>query len=176
MARSRIVRRGSPSLKTWSGQSSPAFGQDLSGTAGLFSPGLKAFGTPNDEDLTILRTRGTWQVRSDDSDLTTETYQVALGVGLCTEEAALAGAIPLPFSNSDWDGWFIYQVMDLVAGRNGSAGSSALEGSQVIDSKAMRKIPSGQVLFLSTQIFSGFGAGARTFEEIIQLRGLLKTS
>jgi len=170
-------RSGSPSLKTWLGQVLPAFGTDVAGAAGTFSPGLKVFGGPSTVDATVLRTRGTWQIRSAVDTLSVEVFQVALGVGLCTTEAALAGAVPLPFDNPDWDGWFIYQVMDLMSGIDGPvAGQGIQEQTQIIDSKAMRKIPSGQVLFLSTQMFTGSGGAGNLFNEIIQVRSLLKTS
>jgi len=102
-----------------------------------------------------------------------DTFQMALGIGLCTTEAALAGAVPLPFDNPEWDGWFVYQVMTLLAIQDIT---SSAAGSMEIDSKAMRKIPSGQVLFLSTQIFTGAGGGGSVLNEIIQVRILTKTS
>jgi len=174
-----VVRRFSSrsrSLKTWLGQVSPAFGQDVTGALGTFSAGLKVFGGPNDEDRTILRTRGTMQVKSNAVLASNDvTLQAALGIGLCTTEAALAGAVPLPFDNPDWDGWFVYQVMDLRPTVVGSA-AEGFFGSMEVDSKAMRKIPSGQVLFLSTQLFTGSGGGGDLMNEIIQIRQLQKTS
>jgi len=99
-----------------------------------------------------------------------DVIQIALGVGLCTTEASLAGAVPLPFDNPEWDGWFVYQVMSMTG---------QVEISRVtmeIDSKAMRKIPAGQVLFLSTQMFTANGPGTDIIVQSIQLRQLLKTS
>jgi len=173
-----FVRRTTPSLKTWIGQAAgPAFGTDITAAAGLASPGLKVFGTPGVVDVTILRTRGEIMARGSGSGLFGETYQLALGIGLCTTEAAAAGAVPLPFDNPDWDGWFVYQVQSLLAQIDMVGTSELHQGSQMIDSKAMRKIPSGQVLFLSTQIFSGAGSsGGTAINEIIQARQLQKTS
>jgi len=175
MAR-RILRvgRGSRALKTWLGQALPAFGVDITGAPGTFSPGLKVFGTPGSEDVTILRTRGEWSAVIQGIAAGGEDYQIALGIGLCTTEAALAGAVPLPFDNPEWDGWFLYTVMST---QSPSGGMSEVQAAQSVDSKAMRKIPSGQVLFLSTQIFTGTGGIAgRTTLEIIQIRQLQKTS
>jgi len=167
----RFSGRRTPSLKTWLGQGVPAFGTDVTGPNGTFSAGLKVFGTPDAQDLTILRTRGALVANSDGS-LAAETYQIALGIGLCTTEAALAGAVPLPFDNPEWDGWFVYQVSSFA--QVGSIGdyTSQME----VDSKAMRKVPSGQVLFLSTQMFTGTGTGGILVNQIIQVRILLKTS
>jgi len=171
----RFTGRRTPSLKTWLGQTSPAFGVDIPGPAGTFSPGLKVFGTPNNVDVTILRTRGEFSVAFDGALPLGELYQIALGVGLCTTEASLAGAVPLPFDNPEWDGWFVYMVM----GFERSASSATTEtqfATMAIDSKAMRKIPSGQVLFLSTQVFTASGAGGFQCEQSIQIRLLQKTS
>jgi len=171
----RIVRRSTPSLKTWLGQNLPAFGTDVTPAAGTFSPGLKVFGGPGTEDVTILRTRG---FLSSASQATTFApgiqLSIALGIGLCTTEAALAGAVPLPYDNPEWDGWFVYQAIDFVE-RPDSATVNT-NASMIIDSKAMRKVPSGQVLFLSTQLFAASGAGGSTVNEVIQVRQLLKTS
>jgi len=164
-------RRSAPSLKTWLGQTSPVFGTDLTAGAGLFSPGLKAFGGPGDEDVTILRTRGQINaaiVTTDD----TQVFQFFLGMGLCTTEAALAGAVPLPGDNPEWDGWFVHQVM----GMGEFATATVIRSTQIIDSKAMRKVPSGQVFFLSTQVFTAVGSSGQVINESIQFRSLLKTS
>jgi len=167
----RIVRRRTPSLKTWLGQDVPAFGSDVSAGIGLISPGLKAFGSPGTEDVTILRTRGF--VTATVPQGTLDLVQFALGIGLCTTEAALAGAVPLPFDNPEWDGWFVYQVMGITQ----QAGQPGLAfGEMTVDSKAMRKIPAGQVLFLSTQLFTAGGAGGDVVTQSIQIRQLQKTS
>jgi len=172
MAHSRgFSGRRTPSLKTWLGQLLPAFGTDVAdATPGGFSPGLKVFGTPDVVDVTILRTRGRISAITTSAGGSAD-YMLALGIGLCTTEASLAGAVPLPFDNPSWDGWFVYQVMPVLA-----QGSGNPAGAMEIDSKAMRKVPAGQVLFLATQIFTGAGGVAQVFNEIIQVRQLQKTS
>jgi len=171
MAVKRFVRR-STSLKTWVGQSSPVIGSDVTAGSGGFSPGLKAFGGAGSEDATILRTRGAVGAWANNTAL--DGLQLAVGFGLCTTEAAAAGAVPLPFDNPEWDGWFVYMVLPFMP-----IGATAVTDSfvsMVIDSKAMRKIPSGQVLFLSTQVATANGAGGDTVIQSIQFRSLLKTS
>ena len=168
--RGRIVRR-TPSLKTWSGQEVPLFGNDSTGTSGLFSNGLVSFGTASDLDSTILRTRGEMMCNVSTAQGANDNYQYAVGLGLCTEEAAAAVAVPLPFDNPDWDGWFVYNVISLISVVDGN-----YTGRMTIDSKAMRKVPSGMVIFASTQIFTGSGSGGELGRQIVQLRGLLKTS
>jgi len=173
--RTFVTGRKSKSLKTWLGQAIPAFGTDLTAPGGAISAGLKAFGTPIGVDVTVLRTRGqlTATVGSGVSASSEEVYQIALGIGLCTTEAAAAGAVPLPFDNPEWDGWFVYQVAGFTAK---SGDQLILSASMDIDSKAMRKIPSGQVLFLATQTFTAVGVSASNIHQTIQIRQLQKTS
>jgi len=168
-----FTRRSTPALKTWRGQATPGFGTDVSGVLGAFSPGLKVFGTPFPEDETVLRTRGLLAATSGSLNFG-DLVLLALGIGLCTTEAALAGAVPLPFDNPDWDGWFVYQTMHITA-RSPITDPGSSE-SMIIDSKAMRKIPAGQVLFFSTQLFTAGGSGGNSVSEAIQVRALLKTS
>jgi len=173
--RRRIVPRSSRALRTWAGQPFPTFGVDIVPAAGLISPGLKAFGGILGTDVTILRTRGLLSAHSDSTLATPLALQIALGIGLCTEEAALAGAVPLPFDNPEWDGWFVYQVMGMDQNAS-SSNTLFVYNSMTIDSKAMRKQQAGQVLFLATQMFAGSGAGGGTITQVIQARILLKTS
>jgi len=159
-------------MKTWLGQLFPTFGSDVAGVTGTFSPGLKSFGGPDADDYTILRSRGEFACASSGGS-TGDLFLVALGFGLCTTEAAAAGAVPLPFENPEWDGWFNYVVLALQ--ETGST-PNAVSGRVTIDSKAMRKVPSGQVPFFSTQIFTAFSASGATVNEAIQARILVKTS
>jgi len=168
----RFVGRRTPSLKTWSGQGIPAFGTDLTGTSGNNSAGLISVGTPATEDITILRTRGA-VVAGLKGTGANETYLFALGLGLVTTEAAAVLAVPLPLDNPDWDGWFVYQTKGFEIYSDDQLAQRVI---MEIDSKAMRKIPSGQTLFLATQVFSGDGTSSLSIKQIIQLRGLLKTS
>ena len=164
-----------PALKTWAGQGTfSAFGSDLAGGAVSISSGLKVFGTPGTEDITILRTRGQFGAVSSLETLGTNQVQVAVGLGLCTIEAAAAGAVPLPFDNPDWDGWYFYKVANLI-GNPGGAGL-VYQANMEIDSKAMRKIQAGMVPFTATQMFTSFGAGGFTVNQTIQFRTLIKTS
>jgi len=173
----RFSGRRSPSLKTWTGQTAPAFGTDITGPGGTFSPGLKVFGPAQDTDYTVLRTRGNWFAKSDSLSLAIGNQtQIALGIGLCTAEAALAGAVPLPFENPDWDGWFLYTVMSLEGISAASGSVEGIENSETIDSKAMRKVQSGMALFLATQMFTAAGAGGDPINQSIQVRILAKTS
>jgi len=181
MARRFVRAQRAPGFKTWIGQGSPAFGSDLTAGSGLFSAGNKFTGGPSGEDVTILRTRGSMIFNTEASAaiLVNGNYSIAVGIGLTTTEAAVAGAVPLPYENPDWDGWFFYQTLALEPYIAELAGTqvNAYRAVMQIDSKAMRKHQAGMVLFLSTQVFSGFVgvAGINVFS-IISIRQLLKTS
>jgi len=164
--------RRTPSLKTWIASIPVINGTDTTGAAGVNSPGLKIFGTPGSEDQTILRTRGCWTANSGIGATVGQGLIVAFGVGLCTTEAAAAGAVPLPLDNPEWDGWMVYECMGLTPDLVGTD----LHGSGVIDSKAMRKQPSGQTIFLSSQMFSGTGGGGLPVTFNFMIRALIKTS
>jgi len=148
---------------------------------GTISPGLKFFGAASETDSTILRTRGSVSVVSSAAAAlgSGSTFSIAVGLGLITAEAAAVGAVPLPFDNPDWDGWFYYETRGLEAYNSGSAGTEfGYRAIWVIDTKAMRKVQSGMVLALATQLFSGSNTGAATatVNQIISARALLKTS
>jgi len=177
----RFVGRRSPSLRTWFGQTTPANGVDLIGPGVGFSAGNKFFGTTFDNDVTILRTRGSVgaQIVPETGVVPGNTLSMAVGIGLITEEAAVAGAVPLPYENPDWDGWFYYETAVFVPYNTGLP--NLLEGLRVqwkLDTKAMRKVQGGQVLALATQLYTGTGIGvaAVTVASIINIRALLKTS
>jgi len=171
-------RSGTRSLKTWLGQSTPAFGQELTATSGLFSPGQKFFGTPDSQDVTILRTRGSigFMMIAETTVAAGDSYSCAVGIGLTTAEAALAGAVPLPYENPDWDGWFYYESKVMEPYLGGQSGTGT--GYRVtwdLDTKAMRKVQAGNVLFLATQLFTGSGS-VQVVNSIINIRTLVKTS
>jgi len=99
---------------------------------------------------TVVRARGIISVNiSTDADL---EMVGAFGVGIVSTEAFGIGitAIPHPFRDADWGGWFVWQSfaqrMDAVT----QAG--ILQGALnfVIDSKAMRKVqPNETIVFVA---------------------------
>jgi len=185
MAHRRFVRSRSRSMKTWLAQIEPARGIDIMPidiTSGFFSAGNKFFGSPFVDDVTILRTRGSavFNMEANAGMTHEDAVSVAVGVGLVTEEAAIAGAMPLPFDNPGWDGWFYYQTVGFEHFNTGLVGTEVgIRASWEIDSKAMRKIQGGMVLALATQIAIGATASATSLVEVnsvISIRALLKTS
>jgi len=176
----RFAPRRSSSMKTWFGQTVPAIGVDITPASLAFSAGNKFFGTPFQTDVTILRTRGSAVFLQDASAGGTigDTLAVAVGIGLVTAEAAAAGAVPLPYDNPDWDGWFYYETHGFEAYTTGLSGSTnGLRANWTIDTKAMRKIQGGMVLALATQLVGGTAVNTGIgVDSIISIRALLKTS
>jgi len=102
---------------------------------------------------TVVRTRGPLSVRpnvySADVDIVG-----AFGVAVVSDQAFGIGitAIPGPFDDANWDGWFVWQSFsyrfELVDGTGDFyPASSEIE----IDSKAMRKISQNETIVLVMQ-------------------------
>ena len=96
--------------------------------------------------FTIVRTRGVFFARSDAA--VTETYNVAMGYAVVTEQASAIGitAVPTPDTDRDSDSWFVYEE---IANRLFVADATGMinDGMMIrFDSKAMRKVEDGQDL------------------------------
>ncbi len=101
-------------------------------------------------EQTIVRTRGELLVQNLITGTDLSGFRWAFGICIVTENAFGVGAtaIPGPFTDRSWDGWFVYFtgscfVGDVsVQGNNGLSAVSRL----VIDSKAMRKFKFSDVM------------------------------
>jgi len=96
---------------------------------------------------TIIRTRGLVSVNTT-SEADTEVVG-AYGMGIVTAQAFAAGAasIPGPFTDADWDGWFVHGYWSYRLELAGTAGTLLIDSVEMpIDSKAMRKINGSEVL------------------------------
>ncbi len=101
---------------------------------------ITAFGP----ESTIIRTRGHVMVTTDQSAATENVFG-AYGIAIVSEDAAVAGvaSIPSPYSNADWDGWFVHGYF-FASTRFADATGFTLEQGDgagfAFDSKAMRKL------------------------------------
>ncbi len=89
--------------------------------------------------FTIVRTRGTWLVTSD-QNAATESYFGNLGIAVVSEQAAAVGigALPTPATERGSD---LFLLLETWAGFfRFSAGSAVSEMPREFDSKAMRKV------------------------------------
>ena len=109
----------------------------------------------NLDGFTIVRIRGLL-----DMFLTTATangsgFVGAFGIGIVTDAAFAVGitAVPTPLTEIEWEGWMYHQFISV----HGPAGTTAFPaisaGSQiVVDTKAMRKIGSDEVLMAVIEV------------------------
>ena len=125
-------------LTDWS--ASPALSGYTSVAAGAAA--LLVVGTPIGAGETIIRTRGLFAWKSDQT-AASENQLGAFGMGVVTEQAATLGitAIPHPDTDASWDGWFYHTYF---ASRIDSLTSVGVHFDAthrvIIDSKAMRKV------------------------------------
>ena len=142
-SRSFAVGRGVKRQTLWIGSTSPQTGETAlaAGSAVLFAR-VSAAQVSDVAPLTWVRNRGLFSVRSD-QQITSEEVHGAFGIAVVSEAAAAAGvgSIPTPITESDWDGWMVWQPFAHhmhVATAVGFSEPSA--GRFDYDSKAMRKM------------------------------------
>ena len=147
--RSRAPRGGAAKRQvTWIGPADQSYIAVANATKVLiasFTPGGVGIDKP-----TLVRSRGTLSVRPSSvaADL---SYTGAFGMGVVSDQALAIGitAIPGPFDDADWDGWFVWQSF---SGRvEFEAGIEAVLAREIeydIDSKAMRKVSDNNSIVL----------------------------
>jgi len=102
---------------------------------------------------------------------------LSFGFGVVSAEAALALAVPTPLGSGDWDGWLLFKQYVLcwpdVAGAVDFVQQSDVGLS--IDSKAMRRIKSGDVLIgVASVLHQTVPSEALTVDFGFASRGLFK--
>jgi len=103
--------------------------------------------------FTIIRVRGVLQMRSDQI-AARETYGVALGFAVVSDQATAIGvtAVPTPITDRGSDMFFVFEEMLGSAIGDVATGTSQNIGWQKeIDSKAMRKVDIGQDLAITVE-------------------------
>ena len=100
----------------------------------------------------------------------------ALGIGVVTSDAFAVGvtAVPNPVDDADWDGWMWHQfvsVHTITATIADGVNAQGVYARVPIDTKAMRKIPLNETVFLSLQVAEAISA---TMEVFADSRMLLK--
>ena len=127
--------------------------------------------TPFEE--TAVRTRGNFYIGSDQAAVV-EQQTGAIGLIRVTASALAIGitAIPDPVTNSDDDGWFVWQGFSQESSLTTTAG---LAGGHVyeIDSKAQRIVREGQVIAVvavNSQAAAGLHLGIN-FRLLSRFRG-----
>ncbi len=109
--------------------------------------------------FTIVRTRGSWLVSSDQNSAT-ETQMVALGMAVVSDQALAIGvtAVPTPFTDLSSDLFFLHEIatrrLEFITGIG-----AVWQVGMPFDSKAMRKVEEGADVALSIET-SGVSDGA----------------
>jgi len=108
-------------------------------TASLSAAGLAL------RPFTIVRTRGVWQVRSDQT-AALESYGAMMGFAVVSDQAAAIGvtAVPTPDTDIQSDAWFVHEMQFGTFGFISGVGTQELgQPQRTYDSKAMRKVEEG---------------------------------
>ncbi len=116
------------------------------------------------DECTILRTRGSllfpkWDITGSATVPGAIVGQYAFGIGVTDIRTLSQGISPGPIVDADWDGWMFLRQ---------SAISPVDSEGTIVDIKSMRKIKSGDALFIAAQAVAGdnvsVSAGAWEFD------------
>ena len=127
--------------------------QDRDGTLGTSGVALWSSGvTTSSGKVTLVRLRGLAMVQLLTADAVGAGMHGAVGIGIATSAAFVAGAgsLPTPLTEIDWDGWLWHNVFDvraITATRADGVNSNGARQIMEIDSKAMRKFDEDMTLF-----------------------------
>ena len=171
MARGRIVTRvGSRRQTTWIAPADQGFVSVTTGSTTLiasFDP--TAAGLPRP---TVVRTRGSVAIAPVIGIAADVDIVGAYGLAVVSENAFGQGvsAIPQPFDDANWDGWFVWRSFSIRFESNSALTAHINQLVQEVDSKAMRKMGDGDRVVLIAQ--SQVGA----YDISMPLRMLMKLS
>jgi len=100
----------------------------------------------------VVRTRGLLSVELTASTADQEAVG-AIGFAIVSDQAEAAGAasIPGPWTDQDWDGWFLWQPWAFTFESITQAGVLLFSREWEIDSKAMRKFDSGNTIVVMAE-------------------------
>ena len=151
MARSRGFSQVPRRRKTWEqGPGGQAVQTQISGsTALLLVSGAQAVV----DGLTLMRLRGSLTLAVNTVSATLSGFSYAFGIGITTDEAFTTGgvtSVPDPDADSAWDGWIWWHsgALKAISGTLADGvNASALHERIPVDSKAMRKLRLGDVIF-----------------------------
>ena len=105
-----------------------------------------------------------------------EGFHLAIGIGIVSSQAFSIGAtaIPGPLSEMEWGGWMYHRILDLHA-VTATIGDNNFSNTvwEEIDSKAMRKISSNEVLVAMVEAVE---VGTASMDIYFDTRVLLKLS
>ncbi len=126
-------------------------------TAGLLKP-------------TIVRTRGVVSFKSTQAAADAEVIG-AYGMAIVSDQAFAAGAasIPGPFTDADWDGWFLWGGIALSLQFVDATGVYVEDRLLEVDSKAMRKVSDNETVVFMVESQAVAFEFAAVFRELFKL-------
>ena len=138
------LRQGQRRKTTWIGIADQAF-VSVSANSSAIIQSFEIDGN-FDEPITVVRVRGALQVVPQ-TFATDQNIIGALGVGIVSDQAFAAGAasIPGPWTNSSWDGWFLWQPVTYFFEVTTDIGRLVFP-QFTLDSKAMRKVEANETI------------------------------
>ena len=147
------------------------------GTVNTFSaPGVAILGIGQSaliDGLTLIRTRGILEIFMITATGAGDGFDGAVGIGVVTLLAFTVGviAVPAPITEIEWEGWLWHQMFSYHTPTAGSEGDPAAALRIEIDSKAMRKVGSEEVIFACAEVIE---AGTAVMEMWLASRLLFK--
>ena len=127
-------------------------------TATLIGSGAQAL----QDGLTLLRIRGSLFARLASAAAAGEFMFGAVGIGKVESNAFGAGiaSVPSPITDLDWDGWLWWDFLSFESVTDAEAlNRGGIAGWRVpIDTKAMRKLDLGDVIYAAVEMRTESGA------------------
>ena len=150
MARRHFASGGSRRLTQWVAPANQGYVVVADGGATVVS--TIPFGVP----ATIVRTRGQVSIRP--NSLAADAAIIgAIGMGIVSAEAVAIGvtAIPEPFTDGDWPGWFVWRSFSFLYEFQDATGTGIQTIDFEVDSKAMRKIGQNETIVFVAESQAG---------------------
>ena len=104
--------------------------------------------------MTIVRLRGSFQAYLRSATAADDGFHCALGIGIVSDDAFTIGvtAVPNPIADANWPGWLYHRFFDLHASGAFSADDPNGSIQFEVDSKAMRKFGSNEILMANLEV------------------------
>ena len=120
-------------------------------TSVLLLPGLNAAVLAL-RPFTIVRTRGLVLVTSDQAGAT-EHQMGAFGFGLAQDQAVASGigSLPTPVTEAGSSNWFLWQPLLSTVSQASAAAFANIGNVYEFDSKAQRKVPVGEDVYVAVE-------------------------
>ena len=156
--------RGSfPARRKRSWEVGPGSGTGLLNTTASGSLILGSGSQTTSDDLTVARIRGQFSYWINQAAATGDGYVGAFGIGKVEANAFAVGvtAVPTPVTDPEWDGWMFWHPISAIATVDAETLSiTGRVGAQwvPVDTKAMRKMDLGDVIYAVVEVTEVAGA------------------